>query len=301
MTTVAAIDIGTNTTRLLVSRDGRDIARRAVITRLGQGVARTRRLEPVAIERTLATLREYREQIDQAGVTTMRVIATSACRDAANRDAFFDTAESALGVRPEMITGDEEGRLAFTGATRGFDRSRGPFCVIDIGGGSTEFVVGTDHVEGLRSVDIGSVRLTEAELRSDPPRAEELANALAIAGAHFDDVLLALPSITEARTVIGVAGTITTMAAIELGLATYDRDRVHHFPLRRAAAEDVFRTLATERLADRVHNPGLEAARADVIVGGCCILVAIMRRLGLREVVVSDADLLDGVIAGLLN
>lgn len=300
MPVVAAIDIGTNTTRLLVSDGTRDIARRAIITRLGEGVDRSRVLGAAGIDRTISVLREYRSVLDTESVAHVRAIATSACRDATNRDLFLDSAEEALGFRPEVIGGDEEGALAFSGATLGLPRDLGPFCVVDIGGGSTEFILGTERVDGLISVDIGSVRLTETELSSDPPRPEELANALAIVGVHLDDVFLTLPAIDEVRTIIGVAGTITTVAAVELGLATYDRDRVHRFRLTRAAAEDVFRTLATERLADRVHNPGLEPARADVIVGGCCILVAILRRLDASEIIVSDADTLDGVVAGLL-
>ena len=301
MTRVAAIDIGTNTTRLLVSDDGRDVSRRAVITRLGAGVNRTRSLEPAAIERTAHVLRQYRDVLDSERVERVRAIATSACRDATNREHFLDVAASVLGVRPDVISGAEEGALAFAGATKGLAPETGPFCVIDIGGGSTEFIVGTDRVVGLRSVDIGSVRLTEAELPSDPPKPEELANALAVVTAYVDEVMLTLPAVGDARTLIGVAGTITTVAAVELGLATYDRDRVHRFRLSRAAVEDVFRTLATEALADRVHNPGLEAARADVIVGGCCILVGILRRFGANEIVVSDADTLDGVVAALLE
>jgi len=294
---VAAIDIGTNTTRLLVSEDGRDVERLSVITRLGAGVDRTGRLDTAAIERTVATLARYREVLERHQVTAVRAVTTSAARDAANRDAFLAAARGALGVTPEVISGQEEGRLAFAGATAGLAPGDGPFCVIDIGGGSTEFIVGTEHVEGLVSVDVGSVRLTEAELVGDPPRPEELSNSIAIVDAHLDDVLRELPAVVEARSLIGVAGTITTVAAVEIG--AYDRARVHGFRLSRPAVEDVFRTLATESLADRMHNPGLDPARADVIVGGCCILVAILRRLQAEELLVSDADLLDGIVAGL--
>jgi exopolyphosphatase/guanosine-5'-triphosphate,3'-diphosphate pyrophosphatase len=294
---VAAIDIGTNTTRLLIRDGDRILARTEVITRLGEGVDRTRRLQEAAITRTLKTLRDYRALLDTHRVERVRAVATSAARDATNASDFLDPAETVIGVRPEIIAGSEEGRLAFTGATSWLPANDGPFCVIDIGGGSTEFIVGTKAVEGLVSVDVGSVRLTEMQLNSDPPRPEELTNALAIVDAHLDDVLRELPAVEEARTLVGVAGTITTVAAIEIGLIRYERERVHGFRLTRDAAEDVFRTLATEPLAERVHNPGLDPARADVIVGGCCILVAILRRLHADHITVSDADLLDGIVA----
>jgi exopolyphosphatase / guanosine-5'-triphosphate,3'-diphosphate pyrophosphatase len=293
----AAIDIGTNTTRLLIRDGDRTLVRTEVITRLGEGVDRTRRLDEAAISRTLKTLSDYRALIDEHHVDRVRAVATSASRDATNADEFLGPAEGVIGVRPEIIAGSEEGRLAFTGATSWRPASDGPFCVIDIGGGSTEFIVGTDTVEGLVSVDVGSVRLTETQLKTDPPRPEELTNALAIVDAHLDDVLRELPAVEDARTLVGVAGTITTVAAIEIGLIHYERERVHGFRLTRDAAEDVFRTLATEPLAERAHNPGLNPARADVIVGGCCILVGILRRLHADHITVSDADLLDGIVA----
>jgi exopolyphosphatase/guanosine-5'-triphosphate,3'-diphosphate pyrophosphatase len=292
---VAAIDIGTNTTRLLIRDGDRTLVRTEIITRLGEGVDRARRLQEAAISRTVKTLRDYRALLDTHRVERVRAVATSASRDATNAEEFLDAAEAAIGVRPEVISGAEEGRLAFTGATSWLPASEGPFCVIDIGGGSTEFIVGTKTVEGLMSVDVGSVRLTETQLKSDPPRPEELTNALSIVDAHIDDVLREIPQIEDARTLVGVAGTITTVAAIEIG--RYERERVHGFRLTREAAEDVFRTLATEPLADRVHNPGLDPARADVIVGGCCILVAILRRLHADHITVSEADLLDGIVA----
>ena len=270
------------------------------ITRLGQGVDRTGRLDAGAIERTVAVLREFRTVMDGHGVGAVRMTATSAARDAANRDAFLAAAEAAIGVRPELLSGEEEGRLSFVGATTGLDRRLGPFLVVDIGGGSTEFSYGTDTCEATLSLDMGCVRFTEKYLEHDPPRPEELVAALSVAEAFVDDVPQAIPQVGEARTFVGLAGTVTTAAAVEIGLATYDRDRIHHFVLTKAAAEDVFRTLATEPRADRLHNPGLEEARADVIVGGMCVLVTIMRRLGLEECLVSEADILDGLAMSLL-
>jgi len=305
---VAAVDVGTNSTRLLVAEPDGDgglhqVERLMRITRLGQGVGATGALAPDAVERTLAVLREYREVMERLAVApgAVRVTATSAARDAANRDAFFDRAEDVAGARPELLGGDEEARLSFRGATSGLDPADGPFLVFDLGGGSTEFAVGTTDVEAAISIEVGCVRLTEAHLEHDPPWPEELVAAISITEAWLDDVVRALPTAAAAGTAIGLAGTVSTVAAVEIGLETYDRDRLHHFRLTRAAAEDVFRTLATEPHADRVHNPGLEEGRADVIVGGCCALVAIMRFFALDEILVSEADILDGLALGLLD
>ena len=290
---------------MLVARpaDGRleVLDRRNTITRLGQGVGASGRLAPEAIERTLACLRDYREILDRHGVERVRVAATSASRDAANRDEFFDAVEALIGTRPELLSGDEEGRLSFRGATGELDPASGPFLVVDIGGGSTEFIVGTDRVEGVMSVDIGCVRLTEKFLLHDPPLAEELSACISLTDAYVDDVVREIPAAAEAQTLVGLAGTVTTVAAVEIGLETYDRDRIHHFRLTREAAEDVFRTLATESRADRIHNPGLEEARADVIVGGCCVLVALFRHFGFDEMIVSEDDILDGLALSLLD
>ena len=317
---VAAIDIGTNSVRLLVGeaatsgdaevtvegdRGGTTptlviVERLMEITRLGQGVDRTGRLDPAAIERTVAVLRRYRSVMDDFEVGSVRMTATSAARDAANRDEFFDAAEAAVGVRPELLSGEEEGRLSFLGATAGLDPALGPFLVADLGGGSTEFSYGTTECEASISLDMGCVRFTEKYLEHDPPRPEELLAALSVAEAYVDDVPQAIPLAAEARTFVGLAGTVTTAAAVEIGLATYDRERIHHFVLTKDAAEDVFRTLACESRADRIHNPGLEEARADVIVGGMCVLVTIMRRLGFDACLVSEADILDGLAMSLL-
>lgn len=305
---VAAIDVGTNSTRLLVAEaDGHGglVAheRRNQITRLGQGVDRTGTLVPEAIDRTVSVLREYRVAMDELGVGPgdVRITATSASRDAANREDFFGPAAAAVGTRPELLSGDEEARASFRGATSGLDPARGPFLVFDIGGGSTEFAVGTTGVDGALSVDVGCVRVTEKYFEHDPPRPEELMSAISLTETWLDDVSRTVPASLTATTVIGVAGTVTTVAAIELGLATYDRDRIHHFVLTRDAVEDVFRTLANETRAQRIHNPGLEEARADVIVGGCCVLVAIMRFFGLPEILVSESDILDGLALSLLD
>jgi exopolyphosphatase/guanosine-5'-triphosphate,3'-diphosphate pyrophosphatase len=294
--TVAAIDCGTNSTRLLVrGPDGSTLERLMRITRLGKGVDATGRLDPAAIERTVDVLQEFREVMDGFGVDKVRMSATSAARDASNRDEFFDAATRVVGVTPELLSGEEEGRLSFLGATSDLDPSRGPFLVVDIGGGSTEFSYGTTSAEATLSLDIGCVRLTEKYLEHDPPRPEELSACISVVEIFLDDVVRAIPEAADAATFVGLAGTITTVAAVEIGLPTYDRSKIHHFVLTKAAAEDVFRTLATEAFDDRVTNPGLEKERADVIVGGTCILVTIMRRLGFGECLVSEADILDGL------
>ena len=295
MSTVAAIDCGTNSTRLLIWRDGATLDRRMVITRLGAGVDRTGQLDPAAIDRTLDALREYRSAMDVHGVDRVRVAATSAARDARNRDAFFDAAADIVGARPELLGGDEEARLSFQGAVAELDPVDGPFLVIDIGGGSTELAFGTDQPEAVISVDIGCVRMTERWIHSDPPAPEELHAVVNVTTQFLEDVVREHPVMREAKTMVGLAGTVSTVAAVEIGLPAYDRERIHHFVLTRAAAEDVFRTLATEARADRIHNPGLEEARADVIVGGAAVLVSVMRFFHAPSLVVSEADILDGL------
>ena len=301
----AGVDIGTNSVRLLVADvDGTDpsdahvdiLDRRMTITRLGQGVNATRRLAPDAIERTVGVLREYRAAMDALGVTQVRATATSAARDATNRADFFGPAADALGVEPELLSGEEEARLSFLGATAELTDEPAPYLVVDIGGGSTEFVLGTSKPEGLISIDVGCVRVTEQFLESDPPAPEELSAAVSVVRDHLADVARELPGIAEARTLVGLAGTVTTVAAIEQGLPEYDRERIHHFRLTRAAAEDVFRTLALEPADVRRHNPGLEPGRVDVIVGGTIVLVSILRVFGFDEMLVSEADILDGLV-----
>jgi exopolyphosphatase/guanosine-5'-triphosphate,3'-diphosphate pyrophosphatase len=235
--------------------------------------------------------------MDEHGVERVRIAATSAARDASNRDAFFDPAEAIIGTRPELLAGGEEGRLSFAGATADLDPADGPFLVVDIGGGSTELAFGTTEAEAVMSIDIGCVRLTERWIHSDPPAPEELHAAVTVTTQYLEDVVREHPIMREYKTMVGLAGTVSTVAAVEIGLAEYDRAQVHHFTLTRAAAEDVFRTLATEARADRVFNPGLEEARADVIVGGCCALVSVLRFFDAPSLLVSESDILDGLAA----
>jgi exopolyphosphatase/guanosine-5'-triphosphate,3'-diphosphate pyrophosphatase len=292
---VAAVDIGSTSIRLLISDGGPDLERVTTVTRLGDGVGDRGALDPGRVEATLSVLGDFRSLLDRHGVERTRAVATSGLRRARNGDDFLDRAADVLGVRPEVIGGEEEGRLSFTGATARLDPARAPFVVFDLGGGSCEFVVDG----GTHSAEFGAARLTERWLAHDPPRPEELSACLSVVEAHLEDVRRELPAVTEAETWVGVGGTITTLAAVEIGLEPYDRDRINGFALTRAAAEDVYRTLVTEPLADRLHNPGLPADRAEVILGGACAVVAIMRFFALDELIISDAGLLDGVAAGL--
>jgi exopolyphosphatase/guanosine-5'-triphosphate,3'-diphosphate pyrophosphatase len=269
------------------------------ITRLGQGVGSTGRLADDAIARTVSVLEEYRRVMDSHGVSRVRMTATSAARDATNRKDFFDGAAAAIGARPELLTGGDEARLSFLGATAELAAADGPFLVVDIGGGSTEFAAGTTKPEGVLSVDIGCVRLTEKFLHHDPPAPEELSQVVSVARDYLEDVARDVPASLEANRLVGLAGTVTTVAAIELGIPEYDREAIHHFVLTRAAVEDVFRTLATETRAQRLYNPGLEEARADVIVAGTAILVSVMRYFDKDECLVSEADILDGLVLSL--
>ena len=300
MSTLAAIDCGTNMTRLLIRRGDEDLDRRLEFTRLGVGVDEHRRLDDAAVERTLNVLRQFRESMEHHGVDGFRAVTTSATRDAENRDEFLAAAVDVLGGPLELISGEEEGQLAFRGATAGIDSRYGPFLVADIGGGSTELATGSGEPSDdpqVVSLDVGCVRVTERFLPDDPPTAEQLSQAVSVVRIELQEAARAIPAIREARQLVGVAGTLTTMATVEMGLAVYDPDKVHHFDLTRAAAEDVFRTLATEPLADRVHNPGLARERADVIVAGALVAVSIMREFEFASCLVSEADLLDGLVA----
>ena len=305
---VAAIDLGTNSVRLLVTdASGCALERRADITRLGAGLPATGRLSAAGCDATVALLRQHRRLLDRHVVTALRVVATAAARRASDASSFLERAADAIGAPIEILSGDDEGRLSFAGATADLAPADGPFLVVDVGGGSTELVVGTtrpavgaaDGVEAAMSIDLGCVTLTEAELHHDPPLPEELANAVGAAADALADAWRLAPALRQAATLVGVGGTITTLAAVELGLSVYDRDRVHGLLLERAMVEDAFRALATEALVDRVHNPGLPRDRADVIVAGLCIVVALMRNLPAAEMRVSDADLLDALAASL--
>jgi len=301
---VAAVDCGTNSTRLLVvGPDGSTLERRMIVTRLGEGVDRTGELAPAAIARTLAALTEFRARLDAHGVVRVRATATSAARDAANAAEFFDAATAVLGVRPELIAGDMEGRLAYRGATAGLDPGTGPFLVVDLGGGSTELVAGPAGDSGapaaVVSLDVGCVRVTERFLASDPPDAAELAAARAFVAGAVESVLARLPALGVPRQMVGVAGTISTLVALELGLDHYDSEAVHLARLSRAAVERWLARLAAETSVERRSRGSIEEGRSDVIVGGTVVLAEVMGRLGHEELVHSEHDILDGIAAEL--
>jgi exopolyphosphatase/guanosine-5'-triphosphate,3'-diphosphate pyrophosphatase len=302
----AAIDIGSNAARLLVADDGQPVLRQSRITGLAEGLGSTGLLSTAALARTATVLEDYRLLLEERSATLARVVGTAAARAADNADELAALVADVLGCPLEVLTPDEEARLTFLGAAVGDGRGRR--LVVDIGGGSTELAVGDVMPEGVASLDLGSAALTASELRSDPPRPEELSNAIAIVQEQVDEALRTLPAVDEWTPVIGTGGTIVTIAAVEIGLPVTPGDRredgdrdvedptLHGFVLARAAAEDVFRTLAGEALSDRIHNPGLPGRRAASIVGGCCILVGLLRRLQAPAMTVSITDLLDGAL-----
>lgn len=305
MTRVAAIDCGTNSIRLLVAdadpATGElvDLDRRMTIVRLGQDVDRTGRLAPEALERTFAACREYAAVIADHGVdrTRTRFVATSASRDAENRDAFVRGVLDVLGVEPEVITGDQEAEFSFTGATReltGRADLEKPYLVVDIGGGSTEFVVGADRVEAARSVDIGCVRLTERHRLADPATQADITALRADIAAALDRAEERVP-LGEARTLVGLAGSVTTVAAIALGLTTYDSAAIHHSRIPFDVVREITTTLLSSTHAERATIPVMHPGRVDVIGAGALILLTIMERTGAEEVVVSEHDILDGI------
>lgn len=296
---LAAIDIGSNSTNLLiVDQAGKTLERIVRSTRLGANLTTTGVLSAESIQRTLECLNEYEVLIKRHNVLSRRTVATAACRVAKNTDEFFAAVKKISGAEPELISGEIEGALSFVGATSTFS-DKSPTLVIDIGGASTELMVGSETLDFAVSLPFGAVNVTESELHRDPPRPEELTNAISLVSDAVDDVAHNYPQVSQVDRIVGVAGTIVTVAAVEVGQKVFDTNSLHELRLTRQAVEDVFRTLATEPLKDRVFNPGLPSDRADIIVGGCCVLVAVMRRLQISELVVSQYNLLDGLIAEL--
>jgi exopolyphosphatase/guanosine-5'-triphosphate,3'-diphosphate pyrophosphatase len=330
---VAAIDCGTNSIRLLIADLNKesdqservrgatgpahpspapltDVTREMRIVRLGEGVDRTGRLSAAALDRTMTALREYAGLIADAKPAAVRMVATSATRDAANSQEFTDRVRDILGVPPEVITGDEEAALSFTGATRELAGTAlageclPPYLVTDIGGGSTEFVLGgTDEADARgqvsrgrvqgRSVNIGCVRLTERHLHGDPPAQGEIANTLKDIDAGLDQAA-AVP-VEKARTLVGLAGSVTTVAAIALGLEEYDSARIHHSRVSAARVHEIAVGLLAMTRAERAAIPVMHPGRVDVIGAGALILDRIMTRFGFAEVLVSEHDILDGI------
>jgi exopolyphosphatase/guanosine-5'-triphosphate,3'-diphosphate pyrophosphatase len=263
------------------------------IVRLGQGVDQTGRLAPQALTRTMAVLRDYADVIARSGAEAVRMVATSATRDAANAAEFVRLVKEVLGVVPEVLTGEEEARLSFAGATAELAARPygGPYLVADIGGGSTEFVLSAVHAI---SVDIGCVRMTERHLHGDPPSGAQVAAAVADIDAGLDAVAGAVP-VRQARTLIGLAGSVTTVAAIAMGLPAYDAARIHHTRVSAADVHDVTASLLAQTRAARAAIGVMHPGRVDVIGGGALVLDRIMHRFGFGEVLVSEHDILDGI------
>ena len=299
---LAAVDVGTNSTRLLVAEveDDRivaELAREMVITRLGKGVDSTRRFDPAALERTLEVLAGYGETSRRLGARAVRVVATSATRDAANREDFLDGVRRLFGVEAEVLSGDEEAATAYAGATHdlpGDERT----LVVDIGGGSTEFIIGNHDPEAMLSIDIGCVRLLERHLHSDPPTPDQVAALRRDARSHLERVRTVLDPSSAGR-VVGVAGTITTVTAIALGLETYDPARIHHAVVTADMVAATAGLLGAMTVAERAAMPVMAPGREDVIAAGAMLLDEICRAFGIDRLIASETDILDGVVLGL--
>jgi exopolyphosphatase/guanosine-5'-triphosphate,3'-diphosphate pyrophosphatase len=301
---VAALDCGTNSTRLLIVDDGgKPLDRRMRITRLGQGVDATGVLRDDAVERTLTVLREYRGAMDDHGVTEGRLAATSAARDAANGASFLAAASEVTGLRAELLSGEEEGRLSFAGATGDLDGPLGSLVVVDIGGGSTELVTCVDGVVTAYSMQLGCVRLTERTMPGDPPDGASLAAAASVVDQAIDEAFEAIPSLSvpdAARRCVGLAGTVSTLAMIDLALVDYDEAAVHHHWLSLDAIRGWRDALASESIDDRRRRPGMVPGREDVIVAGAVILERVVDRLGVAGCLSSEHDILDGLARSVL-
>lgn len=312
VTRVAAIDCGTNTTRLLVADVGGDraeeIVRIARVTRLGQGVDRTGEIEPAALARTLETMSEYAQLIAEHGAEHVRFVATSATRDARNREDFVRGVRDSVGVEPEVVSGDEEARLSFVGAVSEVSRHhRGPYLVVDLGGGSTELVLGTHSPEADRSMNVGAVRIHERNLASDPPSPSEIDAATAHVRAALEEAAAVVP-LGRTATLVGVAGTVTTVTAHALHLPSYQRERVDGAVLPASEVIAAARDLLHLTRAERAALPYMQAGREDVIGAGALVWAEVVERVvrevaaaggTLDHVVTSEHDILDGIALSL--
>lgn len=298
MSRVAAIDCGTNSIRLLIAdiADGkfREVYRNMQIVRLGQGVDQNKAFHPDAIDRTLKAVADFSTEIARRGVSKIRFCATSATRDAANRDLFIDGVNSLLGIKPEVISGEEEAALSFFGATKELHQSGAPYLVIDIGGGSTEFVFGTEKVDFAKSQNIGCVRMSERHFSSLPPAANEIANAQRDIDEAISEAAKLVP-ITEAQTLIAVAGTATTVAAAALGLNEYDRYSIHLSRVTAEKTHEVAQRFLHMNRQEIAALPYMHEGRVDVIAAGSLVLSRIMELSGAKEFVASESDILDGM------
>jgi exopolyphosphatase / guanosine-5'-triphosphate,3'-diphosphate pyrophosphatase len=305
---IAAIDQGTNSIRLLVAEPAPgggvgELARDMVITRLGQGVDATGRLDPAALKRTIDVLARYCSRARALGAGRIRVAATSAVRDASNRGEFEEAIRAHAGSELEVISGEREAGLSFLGATQGLERrlAASPYCVLDIGGGSTELVVGVDTAESAVSTQMGSVRLTERHIRSDPPTIEEITAMEHEVDAILDSIEVADVRARDAETLIAVAGTATTLQAMSLGLPRYDPDAIHRTWITSAEVERSLDRLARMTNGERAALPFMAPGRGDVIVAGALIMAVAMRRFGFSRALVSETDILDGLAIEMLE
>jgi len=295
---VGVIDCGTNSIRLLIADiDGnnfREVTRQMQVVRLGQGVDETNQFHPDALERTFAAVDLYAAELARRGVEKIRFCATSATRDATNRNIFIEGVKERLGIEPEVISGDEEARLSFAGATREFNRADGPFLVVDIGGGSTEFVLGSDSVDTAISVNIGCVRMTERHFHNDPPTADEVLIARSDI-QNAIDIVYASVDIKSAKTLVCVAGTATTVAAAALDLPEYDRYAIHLSRIQADQVHDVSKKLSSMTRDERAALGFMHPGRVDVITAGSLVLSEIVKATGAKEFVASENDILDGM------
>jgi exopolyphosphatase/guanosine-5'-triphosphate,3'-diphosphate pyrophosphatase len=307
---VAAVDCGSNSTRLLIVSSGSEVLQREMrITRLGEGVDATGTLSQAAMDRTFAVLHAYRRSMEAHAVRRIRVVATSAVRDAANAREFMAAAAEIAGVQPEILSGEEEGRLSFAGATAHLPRdlgAGGDVLVVDIGGGSTELIVGRrDAASGLAqamtvtSLDIGCVRVTERLLPGDPPTGEDIARARRVVTEQVQEARAHLLGLTPGSLLVGLAGTVSTITSLDRGIATYDRARIHHAQLTYEAVEGWLHVLSGEPTRRRLERPGMVEGREDVIVGGVLVLAVVMEAFGFERCLVSEDDILDGMAEGL--
>jgi exopolyphosphatase/guanosine-5'-triphosphate,3'-diphosphate pyrophosphatase len=301
---VAAIDCGTNSTRLLVADGtGRELVRLMRITRLGQGVDRENALAPEAIARTVGVLEEYRRSMDHYGVTRVRMVATSAVRDAENGAAFTQAALAVVGVEPEVLSGTEEGMLAYAGASADLEPSAGDTLVVDIGGGSTEITLGRAGTVSSVSLQLGCVRLTERFLKGDPPSDAEVAatrSAITDALRGGEEKLPALVHLDPSRRMIGLAGTVSTLASLKLGVAEYDAEKLHHVAITVDEIEEMCATLASLSNPERGALVGMVPGREDVLLGGALVLAEVAARYGCEQVISSEKDILDGIVLSML-
>ena len=313
MTRVAAVDCGTNSIRLLIhDSESGEVCREMTIVRLGEGVDASGRFTAEAIARTRDALETYVDRMVAEGVDAVRMVATSATRDAANRDEFFDMTHALLsriqpGAVAEVISGEEEAALSFRGATTDLSDDRGPFCVIDLGGGSTELMMGSsEDIIGAYSTQMGCVRITERFMRTDPPTEEETASAREYIDGQIHEALKFVP-LGEAVTFVGCAGTFTTLSALAQGLEFYDPEAIHCSEITFDEMREITSTLRAQTAAQRLQNPVMHAGRADVIGSGAVVVEQLMDAIesetsgAASSFVISEKDILDGIVAGLLD